>query len=35
MCAWIAKAEAASLFLSVVTIGEIERGIERARRGHA
>lgn len=30
--AWIEKAEPASLFLSVVTIGEIERGIEMARK---
>lgn len=31
VAAWIAKAEPTALFLSVVTIGEIERGIERAR----
>ena len=28
---WISAADSGSVFLSVVTIGEIERGIERAR----
>jgi predicted nucleic acid-binding protein len=32
--AWIGSVEAAGLFLSAVTVAEVERGIERQRRGN-
>jgi toxin FitB len=32
VAAWIGAADAASLYLSVVTLGEVERGIARQRR---